>query len=253
MSEQVAAVWRRTGSRRDPVDRVHVVGPTVTFGPHRPDQGADRSVRSLLELGDADPLLVSVGRLIESKNHAVLVPMMLEVIERHPRAALMIVGSGVLHDPIAELVQRAGIEAHIKLMGSRDDISALLAASDLFVFPSLTEGLGVAVVEAVAAGLPVVAYDLPPLRDMVTDGRNGVIATPIGDPIAFTEATLSALDNLSTHQEWATLMWDQLRDRFDNTASANDELDRTYLAARSATGGLIARPLPTTASHRVEG
>ena len=87
--------------------------------------------------------------------------------------------------------------------------------------------------EAAAAGLPMVTFDLPSLRDMLDDGKNAVVVERVGDEDRFVEATLAALDGLPAHQQCAMSMWDELRQRFDNTSSANDELDRTYTGARS--------------------
>ena len=234
VSASVADVWERNGSKHDPVDRVSVVGPTVDFGSHRPGGDDSGATRTQLGIGDADPVLVSVGRLIESKNHKLLVPVMQEVVKRYPTAVLLLVGSGELLGELTALVERAGLTENMRLLGSRDDISDLLAASDLFVFPSLTEGLGVAALEAAASGLPLVTFDLPSLREIVQDGVNGIRAQPVGDAAAFTRSMLSALENLSTFQLAAVHVWWELRERFDTTASANDDLERIYASARSS-------------------
>jgi glycosyltransferase involved in cell wall biosynthesis len=72
-------------------------------------------------------------------------------------------------------VRELNLERHIRFLGHRDDVPEVLAASDLFVFPSLYEGLPGAVMEAMALGLPIVAADIEPVRELVEDGRNALL------------------------------------------------------------------------------
>ena len=117
VSQSVATVWKQIGSVHDPVDRVRVVAPTIDFGPHPPDRSDREAILSLLGVDHASPVLISVGRLVGSKNHALLVPTMEAVVRRHPHAVLLIVGSGELRGQLTELVAAAGLEAHVRFLG----------------------------------------------------------------------------------------------------------------------------------------
>jgi glycosyltransferase involved in cell wall biosynthesis len=111
-------------------------------------------------------ILLNTGRLTEQKNQGVLIRALAYV----PSARLVIAGDGPLRAENAATAQRLGVTNRLHLLGdvTRDDIADLLAAADLFVFPSTWETFGLAAVEAVMAGLPIVASDLPVLREVLS-------------------------------------------------------------------------------------
>jgi len=157
------------------------------FGPHWQDDPACRvlycgidlapfadpcdpsDVRAALEI-PADAFVIGhVGRLIPQKNHALLVEIAAEVASREPNMRLLLVGVGALRETIAKQAADLGIAGRIIFAGSRTDVPRLLrGAMDVFLFPSLFEGLGLALVEAQAAGLPCIISDVvPPEADLV--------------------------------------------------------------------------------------
>lgn len=99
----------------------------------------------------------SVGALIPRKNHAFLVRILPDVIRRIPNAELVVVGEGEERANLEMLANDLGIESRAHLVGSQEDVPAFLSAFDVFAFPSVHEGLGLALVEAQANGLPVAA------------------------------------------------------------------------------------------------
>ncbi len=106
--------------------------------------------------------LIHVGRLVPEKNHHFLLHLTAELIGHHPSTRLWLVGDGPLRAQLESLAQSLGIQSHVSFYGNRTDIPHLLASADLFVFPSLSEGLGLAALEAQAAGLPtLLASHLP--------------------------------------------------------------------------------------------
>ncbi|MBU1349214.1 glycosyltransferase [Patescibacteria group bacterium] len=139
------------------------------------------------------PRLIMVGRLMFQKDHATLFKA-LALVKRPWR--LRVVGTGPLERRLRELAERLRISSRIEWLGYRDDVPELLAASDIFCFPSRYEGLGLAAVEAAAAGVPVVASDLLPLREMfdATDVR----FVPTGDVPAWAHAITETLDDPSS-------------------------------------------------------
>jgi len=110
------------------------------------------------------PRLITVGRLYPQKDHATLLKA-LALVKRPWR--LSIIGDGPLASDLRALADRLGIAARIEWMGIRSDVPERLVASDVFCFPSRWEGLGNAVIEAVAAGVPAIVSDLPPLHDVL--------------------------------------------------------------------------------------
>ena len=110
--------------------------------------------------------IISVGNLREEKNQAEILKVARSLKSSGVDFEISIVGEGHLRGMLEEQVKRHDLEREVRLLGKRDDVPALLAASDLFLFTSKSEGFGVAIIEAMAAGLPCVVYDLPVLREL---------------------------------------------------------------------------------------
>lgn len=123
------------------------------------------------------PMVISAGRLVQQKGYEDLIRAFAIVLRSYPKASLVIAGDGPLHDNLLKIIDTLGIEGKIKLLGARNDIDQLLAASDLFVSSSHWEGLSVAILEAMAAGLPIVATNVSDTPRIVVDGV-GLIVPP---------------------------------------------------------------------------
>ncbi len=112
------------------------------------------------EIGIKDELLIGhIGRFTTSKNHEELITVFAQMQKSKPDAHLMLVGEGELEDEIKELVKCKGLVDKVHFMGVRRDVPALLSAMDVFVFPSLYEGMPNTVIEAQANGVPCVIAD----------------------------------------------------------------------------------------------
>lgn len=122
-----------------------------------PDAAARAAVRAELGLAGDVFAVGHVGRFTEQKNHAFLLKIFAALHARRPDSALLLAGDGPLRPKTAEQARRLGLSEAVRFLGLREDVPALLSAMDCFVFPSLHEGLPVTLVEAQAAGLPVVA------------------------------------------------------------------------------------------------
>lgn len=118
------------------------------------------SIRGALGIGDQDFVLGHVGRLDTPKNHAFLAEIAAEVVRRRPDARLVLIGDGPLRRSVAACIEQLGIGGRTVFAGDRPDVPSLLSAMDVFVFPSLWEGLPLTVLEAQAAGLPCVISDV---------------------------------------------------------------------------------------------
>lgn len=147
--------------------------------------------RSLLdEFGIADRYVAVVtGRLREEKGHRHLIEAVKRVAAEVPEFVLLVVGSGSLESELKKQVNAAGLEDRVIFTGFRTDIPQILAAVDLFVMPSVSEGLGTAILEAGAAGLPIVSTRVGGIPDIIKDGESGLLAPP-GDAGALADALI---------------------------------------------------------------
>jgi len=135
-------------------------------------------VRRELGLPESSPVIGLVGRLDHwGKGHKELFEAMAILKERHPVHAL-IVGGGRRIDEIKALAASLGLAGEVHFLGTRRDVPDLLNAMDIFVLPSYSEGVSLALLEAMAAGLPVIATAVGGLPEVVTDGENGLLIPP---------------------------------------------------------------------------
>lgn len=169
--------------RRENLSLVHSAVDADRFALPR-----DRSF--LEEFGLRDRYVAAVtGRLREEKGHRHLIEALPRVVRETPDFALLIVGSGSLEDELKASVRALNLERHVVFTGFRTDIPRVLAAVDLFIMPSISEGLGTAILEAGAAGLPIVSTRIGGIPDIIRDGESGLLV-PAGDPVALGEAIL---------------------------------------------------------------
>lgn len=120
------------------------------------------------ELGVEDKFVVGhVGRLHPQKNHDFLIDVFAELKKKKPNAELILVGTGPLEEKVKSKVAEKGFSGCVHFLGNRKDMNRIYQAMDVFVFPSLFEGLGIVAIEAQAAGVPIVCSEgLPPETDI---------------------------------------------------------------------------------------
>jgi glycosyltransferase involved in cell wall biosynthesis len=139
------------------------------------------ATRASLGVPDGVPLSGIIARLTEQKAHRYL----FEALASTPGLApmhLLVVGDGDLRDELRNQVERLGLSRRVHFLGARRDLGNLLAAIDMFVLPSLWEGLPLSLVLAMGAGLPVVATRVAGIPEVVTDGVTGLLAAPADVP-----------------------------------------------------------------------
>ncbi len=131
------------------------------------------------ELGWPDelPVILWVGRMDPIKGLDVLIQAVARVRAERP-CLLALVGAGAARSAVDRAIASTGLREHVRLLGPRTDVPRLLRAADLFAFPSRTEGLPNALLEAMAAGLPIVTTDAPGCRDVIRHGLTGLLVPP---------------------------------------------------------------------------
>jgi glycosyltransferase involved in cell wall biosynthesis len=166
-----------------PADRTRVIPTGVA--PHLFDNGADQAnaVRGQLGIGDGDPVILALGRLVEKKGFGYLIDAMPAVLRASPSAKLVVAGDGALRDRLAERARELGVAHALKMPGRIDwnAVPGLLAAADIFAQPSVedaggnVDGLPNTLLEAMAASRAIVATDAGGIGDVVTAEETGVL------------------------------------------------------------------------------
>lgn len=140
-----------------------------------------------LGLDDESCIIGTVGRLAPAKHQVALIDAFAAVQAAHPSSALVIVGDGQLRGELEARIRHHSLEGRVLMLGDRSDVAELLAGFSIFALPSLTEGYSIALLEACAAGLPIIASDVGGNREIVHEGRNGKLVAP-GSVEQLTEA-----------------------------------------------------------------
>jgi glycosyltransferase involved in cell wall biosynthesis len=148
---------------------------------------------------DDDKILISLGRLAKEKNWQTLMTAVAPVIQKHPNVRLVILGEGEEREGLEKLAKKLGVAERINLVGTVpfDEVPNYLKAADLFCFASITETQGLVTLEAMAAGLPIVAVAATGTSDAIRDGEQGLL-TP-NDSEALTKALLRMLEDEALH------------------------------------------------------
>jgi len=153
--------------------------------------GEVRDIRKSLKLKDG-PVIGTIGRLSSVKGQKFLIHAMAEVVSKRPDAQAVIMGDGDEEAGLKNLTKSLGLQDSVRFVSSEPDTHKFLSVMDVFVFPSVKEGLGLALLEAMAAARPCVASDVGGIRDVIEEGRNGMLVR-VGDVQAMGSAIMKLL------------------------------------------------------------
>jgi glycosyltransferase involved in cell wall biosynthesis len=198
---------------RDP-DRLGETGPE-----------RKRAARRALGLKDDDQVVLTVGRQEFQKGQRYLLEAVAALAPSRPHLRLLMAGRrGASSPELDRLLAAPELAGRVHVLGHREDVPDLLAASDLFAFPSLFEGLGGSVLEAMALGLPIVASDLPAVREIVEEGTNALLV-PVEDKDELAEAIDRILQDPSLARDFGRRSREIFLERFTSTRSTEAMID----------------------------
>jgi len=181
---------------------------------------ADPVPRSAIGARDDEPLVLWTGRFDPVKGFEEMLGAVALVARSRP-IRFVLAGEGPYRPHVETLIRTHGLREHIVLLGRRDDVPNLLAAADVFLFGSRTEGLPNALLEAMAAGRPIVATNVPGNRDLIRHEQTGLLVPP-GSPHALAQG----LERILEHPAWAATMGQRARDWVCREASMEQVLVR---------------------------
>lgn len=189
-------------------------------------------IREKLGLPLESKVISCVSRLEVSKGHTYLIQAAARLKNKHPLLRVLVVGDGSLINELQEQANKEGVAEHICFLGRRSDVPDILAASDIFVLPSLHEGVPLVVLEAMAAQKPVVATNIPGTRELITDGGDGFLVQ------AQDEAGLAdKLDELLSNPETGRSMGEKARAKVKKQFTAKMMVEKFEAAYQNVLEG----------------
>ena len=209
------------------------------------DTRIDRAAAlSALGLSPERLTIGTVGRAIPEKGHACLVDAVPAILEQHPNVQFLIVGEGGQRAALERQVAGAPYRDRICFAGARADVPEMLSLMDVFVFPSLSEGFGIAVIEAMTSRLPVIASNIRPLSDIVVAGETGLLVEP-GDSGALAAAVNRLAGDAGLRRKLGEAGRARVERRYTDRhmVRAHEELYVDLYRAAAARRGQIPDPL----------
>jgi glycosyltransferase involved in cell wall biosynthesis len=182
------------------------------------------------------PIIGTIARLSCVKGQCYLISAMKEILKDCPSAQLLLVGAGPEKHRLMNQAKELGIEDRVVFSPSTLDTSVPLSIMDIFVFPSVMEGLGLAIIEAQAMGLPVVASDVGGIYTLVKDGINGFLV-PAKEPEALAETVLRLLKDKKLANAMGKQAREQARQHF-NLKEMIEGIERVYMTVTSLSTSL---------------
>jgi len=219
---RVSAGWRR------PIEVIH-----NGIDGHRFEMGRNEKVRAELGITE-DTFLIGAGVVLSRQKG---IPDLIEAAQRVcatcPRAVFVIAGDGPLRSELESLGRQSGLGSRLRFLGFRSDMPEFIAALDLYVLPSLWEGLPLALCEALAVGKPIVCTNVGGNSEVVINGENGYVV-PAADPVALSTAILKMSEVADLSEQYSKCNRDRFEKNFSDHAmiAAHEKLYRRLLVPR---------------------
>jgi glycosyltransferase involved in cell wall biosynthesis len=227
----------------------HTVRTGFDFDAFHPEPDARSRLRNRWSVPENSPLVMTVARLSREKGLETLLEAADAVRRKNSSVRFVLVGEGPLGETLAEQIRERHLQEHVRLAGFQPDIPSMLSAADVFVLPSYMEGMPNALLEAFAAGLPVIASAVGGLCEAIDSERTGLLV-PARDPLALASAISRLLEDPLLARTIANAGTAAARERFsiDTVAGEYAALyTRLFACATSGTSGrsgMAARSQP---------
>jgi glycosyltransferase involved in cell wall biosynthesis len=205
-----------------PDHKIQVIHNGISPEKYIINESSEKS-RALLNFPISKKLIAIVGRLHEQKGHIYLIKAAQKIVAIIPDCHFIFVGDGELRESLQKLVGELALTAYFTFLGFRTDIPRILNAIDLFILPSLDEGLPLVLLEAMAAGKPVIATDVGGVAELVQSNRSGVLI-----PSGQVEAIVNSVVTLFQSKGLMKAFGIQARDFVTNYFSHENMLKKTY-------------------------
>jgi glycosyltransferase involved in cell wall biosynthesis len=192
---------------------------------------ADRSaLRQRLGIAESARVVITVGRLTEQKAHTDLLAAIPQVLRAEPQALFVWLGDGPLKAKLCDAIESDGLSQHVLMLGTRKDVPLFMQAADLLVMPSLFEGMPLVLLEAMAAGLPIVATNVGGNAELIEDQVHGCLVPP-ANPAVLAHAIVEALAHPEQTERWRRAAQQRFESRFtvEQMAQTMDDLYRRLL------------------------
>jgi len=171
-------------------------------------------VRREFGIDPSVPVILSLGSLTPEKNPLGHLHVTRRVLSEMPDTVHLFAGDGPLRGELVGAVKRLGLEDSVRLLGNRPDVGDLIAASDVMILASETEGMPGCLIEAGMVGIPVAAYEVVGVPEVVVDGETGFLV-PQGNIEALADRTLSLLSDRGECRRMGAAARRRCRNRFD--------------------------------------
>ena len=214
------------GAKKEKVAVVHNGVEIERFSPDKFSRAQKTEFKKEYGLRTDAPIIGTVARLSSVKGQCYLIQAMKEILKVKPETQLLLVGDGPEKERLVNQVKELGIENRVFFSPSTLDTSMALSVMDVFVFPSLMEGLGLAIIEAQAMGLPVVASNVGGIYTLIKDGLNGFLVRP-RESQALAEAIVKLLRDKNLAEEFSRQAKLQARSKF-NLEKMVEGIEKVY-------------------------
>ncbi|MGD9787002.1 MAG: glycosyltransferase [Sulfuricellaceae bacterium] len=217
-----------------PAEQIASIPTGIDFSNFSPSLSRP-SVRQALGIGDNDFLVLMVGILRSVKRHEIAMQAFQRFLERQPNAWLVLAGEGPMREGLGKLAAQLGIADRIKFLGHREDIPDLLAAADILLLTSRSEGVPQAVTQALGLGVPVIATAVGGVPELIIHEKTGLLVPPENP-----KAAAEALSRLANDPAFAARLGEAGRrhalDHFslDTMLDKTESLFHTLLAEKTA-------------------
>jgi glycosyltransferase involved in cell wall biosynthesis len=194
------------------------------IAPHRPHAPRRSDVRQGLGLPQDAPIVLTVARFVEQKGYQHLLKAIPSILSQSPCTYFLWVGQGPLKLQLQRQVRAQGLAERVRFLGQRGDARSLMGAADLLVMPSLFEGLPLVVLEAMAAGLPVIGTRVCGTCEAVVHGRTGLLVD-VGDVSGLAAAIVEGVTRPDLAAQWGAAGRQRLEQEFSSARMARETTD----------------------------